>query len=88
MSGRHVDRRGRIRSAREKGSQEKNGVNSNVVVDVTESPINRPRKDQKLTIQEKKRHTLKRQVIIDVQEAKGSEQDFKVNKETIGERYL
>jgi hypothetical protein len=60
-----------------------------VVVDVTESPINRP---QKTTIQEKKRHTLKTQVIIernsrqiiDVQEAKGSEHDFKVYKDTIG----
>ncbi|MDR1232478.1 MAG: transposase [Spirochaetaceae bacterium] len=43
-------------------------------------------------IQEKKRHTLKTQVIIernslqiiDVQEAKGSEHDFKIYKETIG----
>jgi hypothetical protein len=60
-----------------------------VVVDVTESPINRP---QKSIIQEKKRHTLKTQVIIernslqiiDVQEAKGSEHDFKVYKDTIG----
>jgi hypothetical protein len=62
------------------------------VVDVTESPINRPKKDQKAYYSGKKRHTLKTQVIIernsleiiDVQEAKGSEHDFKVYKDTIG----
>jgi hypothetical protein len=63
-----------------------------VVVDVTESPINRPKKNQKSTIQEKKRYTLKTRVIIernspqiiDVQEATGSEHDFKVYKDTMG----
>jgi hypothetical protein len=53
-----------------------------IVVDVTESPIKRG----------KKRHTLKTQVIverdsqqiIDAQEAKGSEHDFKIYKDTIG----
>jgi hypothetical protein len=47
---------------------------------------------KKRIIQEKKRHTLKTQVIverdslqiIDVQEAKGGEHDFKVYKDTIG----
>jgi hypothetical protein len=61
------------------------------VVDVTESPINRPQKNQKAYYSGKNgtrgrhrsslRNTLK---IIDVQEAKGSEHDFKVYKETIG----
>jgi hypothetical protein len=63
-----------------------------VVVDVTESPINRPKKDQKAYYSGKKRHTLKTRVIvernslqlIDVQEAKGGEHDFKVYKDTIG----
>jgi cysteine synthase len=63
-----------------------------VVVDVTESPINRPKKGQKEYYSGKKRHTLKTQVIIErnsrqiitVQEAKGSEHDFKIYKETIG----
>jgi hypothetical protein len=63
-----------------------------VVADVTESPINRPKKGQKAYYSGKKRHMLKSQVIIerntteilDVQEAKGSEHDFKVYKEKIG----
>jgi hypothetical protein len=50
------------------------------------------KRTKKRTIKEKKRHTLKTQVIIersslqiiDVQEAKGSEYDFKVYKDTIG----
>jgi hypothetical protein len=61
-----------------------------VVVDITESPINRPKKGQKEYYSGKKRHTLKTQVIIernslqiiDVQEAKGSKHDFKVYKDT------
>jgi hypothetical protein len=36
-----------------------------VVVDVTESPVNRPQKNQKAYYSGKKRHTLKRQVIIE-----------------------
>jgi hypothetical protein len=63
-----------------------------IVVDVTESPINRPKKSQKEYYSEKKRHTLKTQIIIeqstmeilDAHEAKGSEHDFKVYKESIG----
>jgi hypothetical protein len=63
-----------------------------VVADVTESPINRPKKNQKEYYSGKKRHTLKTQVIIeqnsrqiiDVQGAKGSEHDFKMFKDTIG----
>ncbi|MDR1383666.1 MAG: DNA cytosine methyltransferase [Planctomycetaceae bacterium] len=60
-----------------------------------------PKRTQKSIIREKKRHTLKTQVIIerntqqiiDVQESKSSEHDFKVYKETIGKgtadsRYL
>ncbi|MDR1478320.1 MAG: transposase [Planctomycetaceae bacterium] len=51
-----------------------------------------PKRTQKRIIREKKRHTLKTQVIIernsqqiiDVQEAKGGEHDFKIYKETIG----
>jgi hypothetical protein len=58
------------------------------VVDVTESPINRPKKNQKEYYSGKKQHTLKTQVIIerssrqiiDIQEAKGCEPDFKVLK--------
>jgi hypothetical protein len=61
-------------------------------VDVTESPINRPKEDQKAYYSGKKRHTLKPQIIIerntqeiiDAQEAKGSEHDFKVYKDTLG----
>jgi hypothetical protein len=56
-----------------------------VVIDMTESPIKRPKKDQKAYYSGKKRHTLKTQVIIerstlqiiDIQEAKGTEHDFK-----------
>jgi hypothetical protein len=63
-----------------------------VVVDVTESSINRPQKGQKEYYSGKKRHTLKTQVIIerdsreiiDAREAKGGEHDFKVFKDTIG----
>jgi hypothetical protein len=51
-----------------------------VVVDVTESPMNRLKKGQKVYYSGKKQHTLKTQVmernslkIIDVQEANGSE---------------
>jgi hypothetical protein len=63
-----------------------------VVADVTESPINRPKKDQKEYYSGKKRHTLKTHVIIernslqiiDAQEGKGSEHDFKIYKDTIG----
>jgi hypothetical protein len=55
-------------------------------------PINRPKKDQKAYYAGKKRHTLKLRAvvernslqIIDVQEAKGSEHDCKVYKDTIG----
>jgi hypothetical protein len=51
-----------------------------------------PKRTQKSIIREKKRHTLKTQVIIersslqiiDIQEAKGSEHDFNVYKETVG----
>ena len=61
------------------------------MVDVTESPINRPKEGQKAYYSGKKRYTLKTQVIIernsleiiDVQEAKGSEHDFKVYKDTM-----
>ncbi|MHB9294230.1 putative IS5 family transposase IS1515 [Hollandina sp. SP2] len=57
-----------------------------------ESPINRPKEGQKTYYSEKKRHTLKTQVIIErntreilaAQEAKGSEHEFTVYKETIG----
>jgi hypothetical protein len=56
-----------------------------IVVDVTECPINRPKEGQKAYYSEKKRHTLKTQVIIerntteilDAHEAKGGEHDFK-----------
>ncbi|MDR0663535.1 MAG: hypothetical protein LBF80_05605 [Spirochaetaceae bacterium] len=35
-----------------------------VVVDVTESPINRPKRVKRSTIQEKKQHTLKTPFIV------------------------
>ena len=62
------------------------------VADVTESPVNRPQKNQKEYCSGKKRRTLKTRVIIErsslqiigVQEAKGSEHDFKVYKDTTG----
>jgi hypothetical protein len=62
------------------------------VVDVTESPINRPKEGQKAYYSEKKRHTLKTQVImerntmdiLDVQETDGSFHDFSVYKDSIG----
>jgi hypothetical protein len=64
-----------------------------IVVDVTESPINRPKKKQKDWYSgKKKRHTIKTQIIIerktrniiDVWEAKGGTHDFKIYKDTIG----
>jgi hypothetical protein len=63
-----------------------------IVVDVTESPINRSPKNKKRGIRAKKGHTIKTQVIInrktkeiiDVREDKGSVHNFKVFKHTIG----
>jgi hypothetical protein len=62
------------------------------VVDVTESPINRHKKDQKVYYSGKKRRALKARAvverdslrIIDVQEAKGGGHDFKVCKGAVG----
>jgi hypothetical protein len=62
------------------------------VVDVPESPLNRPKEGQKAYDSGKKCHTLKTPVliernsleIIDVQESEGSEHVFKVYKVTIG----
>jgi hypothetical protein len=62
-----------------------------IVVDVTESPIQRPKKQKEYYSGKKKRHTIKTQVLIsrkskeilDIREAKGSVHDFKVFKDTI-----
>jgi hypothetical protein len=92
MGGRHPGKRRHVCPAGKKELKRKSGSIRYVVVDVTESPINRPKKNQKEYYSGKKRHTLKTRVIIernsleiiDVQEAKGGEHDFKVYKETIG----
>ncbi|GHU09382.1 hypothetical protein FACS1894151_07010 [Spirochaetia bacterium] len=71
----------------------KSGTIQYIVADVTKSPINRPKEGQKEYYSgKKKRRTLKTQVIIerntmeipDVQKAKGSEHDFKMYKDSIG----
>jgi hypothetical protein len=93
MGGRHPDGRWYVRPARKKGTQKKIGLNSVRGGRCDGKPDKPPQKrTKKSIIQEKKRHTLKTQVIIergslqiiDVQEAKGSEHDFNIYKETIG----
>ena len=62
------------------------------MLDGTESPINRPKTNQKEYYSGKKNATVKTQIviernslkIIDADEAKGSEHDFKIYKDTIG----
>jgi hypothetical protein len=88
MGGRYPGGRRHIRLARERIAQKKIGLNS---VPRDRGYGNRPQKDQKAYYSGKKRHTLKTQVrieqgslkIIDVQEAKGGEHDFKIYKDTI-----
>jgi hypothetical protein len=63
-----------------------------ILVDVTESPLNRSKKNQKAYYSEKKSATPKTPVIlerkrleiIDAQEAKGSEHDFTIYNDTMG----
>jgi hypothetical protein len=94
MGGRHPDERRHICATREKSSQEEIEINPIYRGRCYRKSYKPPPKGPKrILFRKKKRHTLKSQVIIernslkiiDVQEAKGSEHDFKVYKDTIGE---
>jgi hypothetical protein len=64
MGGRHAGERRYICPAREEALKRKSPSIQYIVVDVTESPINRRKEGQKAYYSGKKRHTLKTQVII------------------------
>jgi hypothetical protein len=93
MGVRHADRRRRLRLARKKEAQKKIGRNS-VCRGRCGRRLDKPpsKGPKRVLFGGKKRHTLKMRVIIernsreiiDVQEAKGSDHDFKVFKDTIG----
>jgi hypothetical protein len=93
MGGRHAYRGRHVCPAGEKEAQKEIGRNSVHCGGCHGKPHKPPeRRPKGVLFGEKKRHTLKTPVIvernsreiIDVQEAKGSEHDFKIYKDTIG----
>jgi hypothetical protein len=95
MGGRHPGKRRHVCPAGKKEAQAKIGLDPVCRGRRYGKPDKPPQKEPKRVLfGKKKRHTLKTQVIIernsleiiDVQEAKGSEHDFNVYKETIGKR--